>query len=364
MKLIMFIISLSLFSIIAWQCNEQPNPPDKPPPTEPDSTSHDFTWQSISFGDAQSYFQDILAISDTDVWAVGHVFLRDSTGQIDIANPYNAVHWDGKEWKLVRIPVKLNYGGGQIVRTEKEPLTSIVKRMQKQAVVISRAGGISIVTDLVVDELVPPYLQGPGPSARMYATNDTVYFVSSSGIIRFWDGTYFKPMQSGTTIDLYDISGKYDGKIYACGGEFNGIVLAYDGVQWSAIDSLSDNGVIARWTVFATNGFFAVGGDDVRYIDTAYSKTLTKPPKEVLEGALKNGLPIGTICIRGSSRKNVFAVGSWQYVIHYNGKTWKWYDELWDETGHTQYAVSATNNSVFIAGYKNGRATILIGRRK
>ena len=354
MKLITFIISLSLFSIIAWTCSDEPTKPPPPTPTEPDTTTHEFTWQTYYFGDAQSYFQDVFAISDTDVWAVGHVFLRDSAGQIDIANPYNAVHWNGMMWKLVRVYEK---------PWTPSPLNCVF-RIDTNAVWV----GSSIPSKWDGNRWNHYGSQQGYPVGgwitKAWGNKSEMFFAGESGSITQWDGSVFRKMTTNTTIDLYDISGKYDGKIYACGGEFNGIVLAYDGAQWSAIDSLSDNGAIARWTVFATNGFFAVGGDDVRFIDTAYSKTLTKPPKEVLEGALKNGLPIGTICIRGSSRKNVFAVGSWQYVIHYNGKTWKWYDELWDETGHTQYAVSATNNSVFIAGYKNGRATILIGRRK
>jgi hypothetical protein len=195
-------------------------------------------------------------------------------------------------------------------------------------------------------------------------SSSDLFFVGTNGSIMHYMPFVFQKMESGTTADLYDIFGMYEGKIYACGGYGSSIVLEYDGTHWVKVDSLTNFGKSQRWSVYANPDFLGFGGDGVIYIDRKYGDALRKPPMDVLEGKDVNGLPVGVFSIRGSSRKNIFAVGSWQYIIHYNGKSWRWFSELWDDGGHQQSAIAVTENSVFIAGEKNDRATVLIGIRK
>jgi hypothetical protein len=42
-------------------------------------------------------------ISDSNIWAVGELFLNDSSGNLDPIL-YNAAHWDGSSWRVTRIP--------------------------------------------------------------------------------------------------------------------------------------------------------------------------------------------------------------------------------------------------------------------
>ena len=73
-----------------------------------DTTSHDFTWQTFTFGDiigGSSYLKDIAIINENDIWAVGAIYKADSNGKPDPL-PYNAVHWDGNKWELKRIQVQ------------------------------------------------------------------------------------------------------------------------------------------------------------------------------------------------------------------------------------------------------------------
>jgi hypothetical protein len=73
------------------------------PPAEPDSSSHAFTWEEISNGDDHSYLKDVYAINDTDVWAVGCITTRDTLQSWKPLIKHNAVHWDGREWKIVDV---------------------------------------------------------------------------------------------------------------------------------------------------------------------------------------------------------------------------------------------------------------------
>ncbi len=346
-------LATALLLFAGWRCGNQAAGPAPPPPSEPDTTSHDFTWTTYTLGDGQSYLQDVYAVNDTDVWAVGEIYLKDSTGKLN--REFNAAHWDGKKWILSQI-----YTGGWIPTPLSVVFGFTSKDIWAGSTIPSKWDGIQWHHY--------GYSQGyhsDGFISRIWGNSpDNVYFVGVNGSITHYIPWIFQKMESGTTTDLLDISGVFKGKIYACGGELSSTVLEYDGTRWLKIDSLTNYGKSARWTVYADPDFLGFGGEGVIFIDRQYGDTLRKPPMEILEGKEVNGLPVGVVSIRGSSRKNVFAVGSWQYVIHYNGKSWKWYDELWDDSGHQQYAIAVTENTVFIVGQKNWRATILMGRRK
>ncbi|AFH50314.1 Hypothetical protein IALB_2611 [Ignavibacterium album JCM 16511] len=76
--------------------------------TTMDTTSHDFTWQSWEFGQhSSSTLYDVAIIDENNIWAVGKIYMLDSLGRPD-PNAYNAVHWDGTKWELLRIPYQYN----------------------------------------------------------------------------------------------------------------------------------------------------------------------------------------------------------------------------------------------------------------
>ena len=65
-----------------------------------DTTSHNFTWQTFTFGEhSSSVLYDVAIIDENNIWAVGEIYMNDSLGQPD-PHAYNAVHWDGAEWKV------------------------------------------------------------------------------------------------------------------------------------------------------------------------------------------------------------------------------------------------------------------------
>lgn len=79
--------------------------PPQPPDNVVDTTSHNFTWQITVLGNglSSSMLNDVAIINDTLVYAVGEIYLKDSTGQEDI-NPYNLVRGNGSAWTIVRAP--------------------------------------------------------------------------------------------------------------------------------------------------------------------------------------------------------------------------------------------------------------------
>jgi hypothetical protein len=82
-----------------------------------DTTSNNFTWQTYTFGDpnaGSSQLSDVAIIDENNIWAVGGIYMDDSTGQPD-PEPYGLVHWDGNKWNLQKIYYKTSSGNTLII---------------------------------------------------------------------------------------------------------------------------------------------------------------------------------------------------------------------------------------------------------
>ncbi|MCK9280031.1 MAG: glucosyl transferase, partial [Melioribacteraceae bacterium] len=63
----------------------------------------DFVWETFTFGEhSSSSLYDVAIIDENNIWAVGEIYLKDSTGQIE-PHYYNLAKWDGSTWHLSRV---------------------------------------------------------------------------------------------------------------------------------------------------------------------------------------------------------------------------------------------------------------------
>ena len=87
------------FQSIAQQINQSEVSSNELSVSTMDTTSHNFNYEAYVFGDQyqSSILFDVAIINENSIWAVGEIYLLDSIGQ---SIRYNAVHWDGTEWKL------------------------------------------------------------------------------------------------------------------------------------------------------------------------------------------------------------------------------------------------------------------------
>ena len=69
-----------------------------------DTTSNNFTWQTFTFGGeaGSGKLSDVAIINENDIWAVGEINIPDTNE--NGYTTYNAVHWDGSNWELKKIP--------------------------------------------------------------------------------------------------------------------------------------------------------------------------------------------------------------------------------------------------------------------
>jgi len=57
-------------------------------------------WQAPDTLGAMGLIRDVWVFDRNNAWAVGEIYLNDSTGKPDMANPYNVAKWNGTRWQL------------------------------------------------------------------------------------------------------------------------------------------------------------------------------------------------------------------------------------------------------------------------
>ena len=317
-------------------------------------TSNDFTWQTFTFGDpiyGSSNLNDVAIIDENNIWAVGEIY-NDTTGLL-----FNAIHWDGNSWELKRITI--NFRGNNITPA----LNGIFAFSSTQ---IWLVGGLAIYGD---GENWTPYdvRQITGYDSLSFtkcwgSSYDNMYYSGRSGsLCRYHNGTWDK-IESGTTTNINDIWGAYDGSndtqsVLAVAsnilhqGDYGLFSIsngnANDTLNWPYSDWLK--GV---WFKNQYSPVYICGSGVKMYKNNIWS-----------EISLPNYF---TEAIRGSDYNNIFVVGDFGTAAHFNGISWQTVNELF---GLGKFmGVSAKGNLVAICGYSSvggmvGSAVVVFGKK-
>jgi hypothetical protein len=343
-----FFFNLILALLLNLSCNSV-EPPDKG--NGQDTTSHNFTWQTWTFGEhSSSSLYDVAIINDTSIWAVGEIYLNDSFGQPD-PTPYNAAYWNGTGWELKRI---LYDGNIWTIHT--------IFAFNENDIWFSafvRFDGNNF-NELPID----PVLVGWTINKLWGTSSNDLYAVGNNGNIAYYNGTSWQKVVSGTDVDIHDIWGSKNsstGKTtiltiasfqnYGTGMD----LIKLDGITASKLDTAGLR--IAQSSVWFKGGKnIYVVGDGVFYKDNL--NDLTWQQDETHPLLFKRS-------IRGNDLNDIMIVGDFGLVSHYNGKSWHHYrgNELPNLAG-SYYSVSINGNIVTAVGdLDNGRAIFLRGYR-
>ena len=95
-QLALYVIVFAVLTFMSITCKHT----TEPPPAASDTTSHAFTWRMEALG--EGFLHDVALINDTLAYAVGEIYLPDSTGQLDPLL-YNLAVWNGKTWTVSRL---------------------------------------------------------------------------------------------------------------------------------------------------------------------------------------------------------------------------------------------------------------------
>jgi hypothetical protein len=336
-----------------------------------DTTSHNFVWEIDTLGDYGSYLNDVAIIDENNVWVVGQIIVDDPDSSFNGTGreKFNAAHWDGSEWELIRIaPTPYLYG-----------VYYSVYAFNTNDVWF----GGSIVVHFNGNKFTPyGSLEGfPGGFYvnKVWGTSSSdLYFVGGNGNIVHYDGSDFRRMESGTETGIINIWGLDGQHIWAVTyqNNANGIineVLFYNGNEWTTkFNKSEDNWPPVDYT--KPSGTFRsvwVYGDTV-YISCA---SLYKESIKTGEGIL---VPLeemhwqlgwGTGNVRGRNYNDIVVTTSFgSEVSHFNGKNWKFYEELdafdiYDRI--TSYGLAMKNDLIVIVGedITTGKAVVYRGYR-
>ncbi|HMN17194.1 MAG TPA: glucosyl transferase [Ignavibacteriaceae bacterium] len=283
--------------------------------TTMDTTSHNFTFETFTFGGTagSSTLYDCAIISPENIWCVGEIYVADTS--INGYTMYNAVHWDGSQWELKRIPFLYQadsfynpiyavfafntddiwFGIGNLIHWDGTRYFPI---------------GISSLFQSLVNKI-------------WGSSSSDLYVVGNNGNIVHYNGQSWQRIESGTELNINDIWGDYNDKtgeyeILAVASNVNTstertIIKIYNNT--SRIISSSPIQWSLRTVWFMPSRRYYVAGSGV------YEK------HNLTENEWRNNtLDITTFYtnrIRGNDVNDVVGIGAFGDFVHFNGSGWK-----------------------------------------
>ncbi len=312
--------------------------------TTMDTTSHNFTWSIDTLGVTSSVLYDVAIINDTLAYAVGEMYLRDSTGQVDPIF-YNVAKWNGRQWTLQ----KILYNGGPF------PGRWILVFSENDIWVNEHAHWDGTRWNFLF--VGDPIFSGVRTNKAWGTSSRDFYVVGDGGFIAHYTGSTWQRVESGTSVNINDIWG-------VASAANQSLALAPASNRYSAGEKkllrVSSDGYVDTLAWFPARRSLSVwfnsprkifaGGDGVFVgISERWGEVLTIPRNT-------------TTRIRGTAYGNVWTVGAFGLCCHFNGITWRSYSEVALSFG--SYEGLATSEQLMISvGQEGNRAVALVGRR-
>jgi hypothetical protein len=328
-----------------------------------DSTSHFINWHVDTLG-AQGVIRDVYVSSLSNAWAVGQIYLNDSTGNPDMSNPYNAAQWDGSMWHLIKIPVR-DFGGSVGIYE----LYSIIGFNDNDIWFVGDGDLIQWNgSQFAAKAFFATSLPFDGQVRKIWGTDKSNLFcVGRTGSIYHINGNIWTKMTSNTTVDLQDIWGIDATHIWTTGTNVSDghcIVLQCDGTSWTTI---YDN---ANKPPNEVQGFSSVWTDQTKQIYlTGQSWIRLMNLGDGSFQLLDNQSQWAALRVRGTSRNDIFQVGYGGEGLHFNGVSWYLYPELVSlNAGNAWfYSTFPAKNFILIGGLYltayNGAPVVIRGYR-
>ena len=350
--------AITLF-VLFTGINCKKNPVSPPVNNGADTTSHNYVWQTFILGDGNSsVLYDAVIINDTLIYAVGEIYIKDSTGQDYI--DYNTAVWNGHNWNLLKI---LNQDFGGI--TGYFPLKNIYAFSSTDIWYCSDANliqwdGQSYYSRAFFMKSVP----FNGQVRKIFGIDDShIYCVGLNGAVYSYSNSTWQKIDLGTTANIFDVWGKTDTKtgttsVYVPVSDLNndnGIkkIFKLNGTQVDSIQWNTGKNVMSVWGTPDGSTMYAAG-------DGLFENN----------GKGWDTIPfdIGTrfFEIKGDASNNIFVRGIRivpplnEVIAHYNGSSWHEYPEL---SGFYNHGIAVKGKTVIIVGETGNQAVVVIGRR-
>jgi|SRR5690554_159824 len=359
LKMAYSIIIITMF-LVTISCKK--DPPVIPPVVQQDTTSHLINWVVEDIGEPGSILRDVAIINDTLAYAVGEIHRNDTL--------YNVVYWDGNRWNLHRVMFYTICGQQN---QNAYPASSIIVFSEKDIWIAMRGDQIAKIENGEQTQTICSPWSFSINKLWGISSND-LFVVGDNGNIVYYKNGQWSRIQSGTDINLRDVWGSPDGSIiWAAGFEdsYGTVFLRNTGNGFEKILEITDPNM-PHPPDQITHVFKSLWTDKT---DTVYLGAIGRiyaAPKNTSGYAKENiwwdynqlELPPETNIIRGTAGNDIFVGGYLQFVRHWNGASWKRYEEI---EGDGTWRGMAVNKNLIIAVGENfglpGSARIALGYR-
>jgi hypothetical protein len=274
-----------------------------------------FDGQAASFT-ISGFLRGVAATSARDAWAVG----GDSAGGL-------ILHWNGRAWRRVRIPV---IAGGFLSGVAATSATNA------WAVGSGSVGGLILHWNGRVWKRVRiRVIAGLGGVAATSASNA---WAVGGGVILHWNGRVWRRVRIPVPAGFHGVAATSASNAWAVGTDLRGVILHWNGKTWKRVDSPAP----------ANSTLHGVAATSTRNAGAAGFCCFTARPDNHPDGILNNHLD-GTLTLRWNSKawkrvpspapaggflngvaarsaRNVWAVGldsAGVLILHWNGRSWR-----------------------------------------
>jgi hypothetical protein len=304
-----------------------------------DTTSHNFTFQSWTFGTiGSSVLYDVAIINENNIWAVGEIMIADTS--INGYTVYNAVHWDGSEWELLRIPNydypnTLVYGALQTIFAFSENdiwFCSYSNLVHYNGTTFSSKA--QFMTSINFN----------GQVKKMWGTDkNNIYCVGRNGAIYHYFGTNWQRIESGTNANIVDISGiqNDDGKYIKYCAADNFMLKINDDNNLSLI--AVEQGMFLNSVWAASNRLiYTAGNGIVLFKNNSWQKINTPDINTIYR-------------IKGQSYNDIVGLSSNLSIFHFNGYSW---NSIQAGINNIYLKIQIKNNTIATVGWQSDKALI------
>ena len=354
--------ALCLFSLtILSSCKHATEPTTLP--SEPDTTSHDFTWHIDTLGDgSSSQLLDVAIINDTSIWATGEIYLKDSLGQFE-NEPYGLATWNGSDWSLKKLYYRENGASGRLAFSNIRGLARLSSsEIWFTAGSIFRWDGTSDEVQLIFSRL--NFGANEKSIEKIWAASPSLmYAVGNGGVVMCYGGASWQLLTGVTSLDLKDVWGSFDPTtlqtqvLAVAGNHYVGLDRKILSLTGNTVTALSDSGIgqplSGVW--FTPNQHYYTVGSGI--FD---KKNLLEPSWKGGSRKITNNY---TNKVRGNHVKDVFVCGAYGEILHYNGVDWRSYQSQTQIRNGQYYAIAVKGDLVVAVGEEYPRAIVAIGRR-
>jgi len=323
-----------------------------------DTTSHQFTSETTVFGQGDmSRFSDVAIVNDTLAYAVGEVYLRDSSGVLDPTR-YNMARWNGATWRVQRVPY--NYQGQNFYH----PIQTVIA-FGADDIWFAGNGVVRWDGQQFLPMPIPLEVWGPYRVNRMWGPSGRdVYIVGEGGSIAHFDGSTWRRVESGTTLNIPDVWGGVNTlpgttEVIAVASNF----ASNSGVKVLSLHPGSVEELPAAGVPWRMSGGWCIPGRRYYLVgDGLMTKRMVEDTSawSNLAPGLTQYYMRG---IAGVGLNDIVVVGDFGNLLHFNGVRWR---SLQHETAMTGiYArVAMSHARVIAVGTDGGRAIVLHGVRR